>query len=357
MTHYERLGISPKATISEIKRAYRIKAKELHPDINHSKEANEKMVKLNEAYQVLSDPIARVAYDITLNPSTQKTYRQKQSSYTSSCNQYKTNQSASHESPPKNNNTSTNTKQNSGSKFKQTIAWIAFVLVISVLFHLGGNSSNNTTTVAGLNYVPSPTPTPQSFIPIYTPAPQQFYYQPALPTTPPEPTVDCIGPDGKHLYVTQKECDNFNNAWRPTPTPTPQQSYNYDWGSCSSTCGANSHCSFGSCVCDDGYAMNYNYNQCEKVVCPQNSTYQYGSCLCNSGYQKNYTTNACDPCPANSTGSYGTCTCNTGYKKNYTTGQCDVLNCPANSTPQAGYCACNSGYYMDYSTNTCVPSQ
>lgn len=28
------------------------------------------------------------------------------------------------------------------------------------------------------------------------------------------PKIDCIGPDGKHLQVTQKECDDFNNAWK-----------------------------------------------------------------------------------------------------------------------------------------------
>lgn len=27
------------------------------------------------------------------------------------------------------------------------------------------------------------------------------------------PKVDCTGPDGKHLQITQQECDNFNNAW------------------------------------------------------------------------------------------------------------------------------------------------
>lgn len=28
-----------------------------------------------------------------------------------------------------------------------------------------------------------------------------------------EPKIDCIGPDGKHLQITQKECDDFNAAW------------------------------------------------------------------------------------------------------------------------------------------------
>lgn len=29
--------------------------------------------------------------------------------------------------------------------------------------------------------------------------------------------IDCTGPDGKYLQITQKECDDFNNAWRKQP--------------------------------------------------------------------------------------------------------------------------------------------
>lgn len=34
-----------------------------------------------------------------------------------------------------------------------------------------------------------------------------------------EPKVDCVGPDGNHLSVTQEECESFNSSWA-TPTPT-----------------------------------------------------------------------------------------------------------------------------------------
>ncbi len=33
-------------------------------------------------------------------------------------------------------------------------------------------------------------------------------------------TIDCVGPDGKHFQTTQKECDDFNNAWRKPQTQT-----------------------------------------------------------------------------------------------------------------------------------------
>jgi cytoskeletal protein RodZ len=36
------------------------------------------------------------------------------------------------------------------------------------------------------------------------------------------PTVDCVGPDGKHFYTTQQQCNSFNAAWAtPTPTAAP----------------------------------------------------------------------------------------------------------------------------------------
>lgn len=36
-------------------------------------------------------------------------------------------------------------------------------------------------------------------------------------TTSSEQTIDCTGPDGKHLQITQKQCDEFNAAWNNVP--------------------------------------------------------------------------------------------------------------------------------------------
>ena len=54
---YEVLGIREGASMEEIKRAYRQKAKAYHPDL-HSDDpkANEKMQQINEAYDMLSNP-------------------------------------------------------------------------------------------------------------------------------------------------------------------------------------------------------------------------------------------------------------------------------------------------------------
>jgi DnaJ-class molecular chaperone len=61
---YETLGVGRDANKAEVKTAFRRLARELHPDVNdHDPEAEEKFKQAAEAYEVLSDPERRRAYD------------------------------------------------------------------------------------------------------------------------------------------------------------------------------------------------------------------------------------------------------------------------------------------------------
>ena len=61
--YYRIIGLQPAATLTEIKGAYRKKASALHPDRNPSGQAHLAFQELQEAYEVLSEPERRRAYD------------------------------------------------------------------------------------------------------------------------------------------------------------------------------------------------------------------------------------------------------------------------------------------------------
>jgi molecular chaperone DnaJ len=61
--YYEILGVTRDATDAEIKRAFRRKARETHPDVNSAPDAEAQFKRINEAYDVLSDRTKRENYD------------------------------------------------------------------------------------------------------------------------------------------------------------------------------------------------------------------------------------------------------------------------------------------------------
>ena len=61
--YYFILGITSTATLADVKKSFRQKAAEFHPDRNDSALAPEKFHAVKEAYDVLSDESARTAYD------------------------------------------------------------------------------------------------------------------------------------------------------------------------------------------------------------------------------------------------------------------------------------------------------
>jgi curved DNA-binding protein len=60
---YADLGVARTASQEAIQRAYRKLARELHPDVNKSPDAEERFKDVSEAYSVLSDPDQRKRYD------------------------------------------------------------------------------------------------------------------------------------------------------------------------------------------------------------------------------------------------------------------------------------------------------
>ncbi|GMQ78270.1 MAG: molecular chaperone DnaJ [Anaerolineae bacterium] len=61
--YYEILGVDRSATKEQLKKAYRRKAREYHPDVNNNSGSDERFKEINEAYEVLSNESTRAAYD------------------------------------------------------------------------------------------------------------------------------------------------------------------------------------------------------------------------------------------------------------------------------------------------------
>ena len=61
--YYSVLGVAKHASAEEIDRAYRQLARKYHPDVSKAHDAEERFKRINEAYEVLKDPVKRQHYD------------------------------------------------------------------------------------------------------------------------------------------------------------------------------------------------------------------------------------------------------------------------------------------------------
>ena len=61
--YYKVMGVARDATEAQIKQAYRKLARKYHPDVSKEKDAEARFKEVGEAYEVLSSPEKRAAYD------------------------------------------------------------------------------------------------------------------------------------------------------------------------------------------------------------------------------------------------------------------------------------------------------
>ena len=66
--YYGVLGLTHGASDSDIKRAYRRMARDLHPDVNPDPEAKERFQEVTRAYEALTDPEKRRIVDLGGDP-------------------------------------------------------------------------------------------------------------------------------------------------------------------------------------------------------------------------------------------------------------------------------------------------
>ena len=80
--HYATLGLDRHCTDAQIRTAYRLLAKQLHPDVNHgARDAIAQTQELNTAYEILSDASQRKLYDDKLCAREKQTVRKAKSQH------------------------------------------------------------------------------------------------------------------------------------------------------------------------------------------------------------------------------------------------------------------------------------
>jgi hypothetical protein len=70
--YYAILGVANNVTVDEIKKAFRDKAKQYHPDVCKLPDAHQRFIEVGEAYEILKDPETRRQYDEFIRQASQQ---------------------------------------------------------------------------------------------------------------------------------------------------------------------------------------------------------------------------------------------------------------------------------------------
>lgn len=87
--HYETLNVNRNASQAEIKQAYRHLVKLFHPDVNQEATDSEQIIRINAAYEVLSDTQSRQSYDRQLRYRFEKSNSKRQQRTQTTQQQYR----------------------------------------------------------------------------------------------------------------------------------------------------------------------------------------------------------------------------------------------------------------------------
>lgn len=149
---YEVLDVRPDASADEIKTAYYRLARTCHPDVSTLPDAEERMRRINEAYEALGDPERRAAYDGKRQPPDPAPVRKARDSpdppQRSHDPRYGQGRSGMVQPPPRNQYYPVT-----------TVFWVAFLLLGLLIILLIGAGTPTTIAEEPLE-IPTPVPTP-----------------------------------------------------------------------------------------------------------------------------------------------------------------------------------------------------
>jgi|WetSurMetagenome_2_1015567.scaffolds.fasta_scaffold14471_5 hypothetical protein len=106
-------------------------------------------------------------------------------------------------------------KENIGFLRNSFIVAGAFFIVLIALLWKSNSGVLGLQTNESKSFTIPPTVPTKTHIPTLT---VTMTPEPVQPSITSQPLIDCTGPDGKHLWITKGECDNFNSSWvKPSP--------------------------------------------------------------------------------------------------------------------------------------------